>query len=497
MSTLHSRRSFLKGATALTVGALCAPHVSRAIAQTDPGYLKVRRNASLMQPGDPFFSDYAEAVQALHDTRFEETGGWRVEALTHLDHCPHGAADFAAWHRHYITYFETLCGELIGKQDFALAYWDWTANMGRLPAPFFANGALNVTFWNDPSDAQSSNWSPFPVTTVGTRALNVTTGLQDDPVRGGAFTPENIASIQRLPTFDFFQQRLEGSPHNNAHVLTGGNNGHMSSGMSPLDPAFWLHHCNVDRLWAEWQAAGNTVPDLSRNYDNQFLLADGSLATGVTANNARDFRALGFTYDTLAETLVGMNDLFEFPAGGNESLLQAIPIGRTEEIGKLEANATVRPLIATDLNVTTEGLVTSLFQPRTFRPTGAPTQESRVAVSESRIIARLSGVTAKGPVTQLVTNVFVNCPYLSPETPYDDPHYADTFSFFMPAGDGAMHHDRTFVVDITDPIRRQAGQGRISTEDIQVQLMPVPVGGNPDMSADASYEVREVEIFAV
>ena len=22
---------------------------------------------------------------------------------------------------------------------------------------------------------------------------------------------------------------------------------------SPNDPVFWLHHCNIDRLWAEWR----------------------------------------------------------------------------------------------------------------------------------------------------------------------------------------------------------------------------------------------------
>ena len=29
--------------------------------------------------------------------------------------------------------------------------------------------------------------------------------------------------------------------------------GTMSSGDSPNDPVFWLHHANIDRLWADWQ----------------------------------------------------------------------------------------------------------------------------------------------------------------------------------------------------------------------------------------------------
>ena len=29
----------------------------------------------------------------------------------------------------------------------------------------------------------------------------------------------------------------------------------MGPGTSPNDPVFFLHHCNIDRLWALWQQA--------------------------------------------------------------------------------------------------------------------------------------------------------------------------------------------------------------------------------------------------
>ena len=31
----------------------------------------------------------------------------------------------------------------------------------------------------------------------------------------------------------------------------------MATGESPLDPIFWLHHSNIDRLWKRWLALGN------------------------------------------------------------------------------------------------------------------------------------------------------------------------------------------------------------------------------------------------
>lgn len=43
---------------------------------------------------------------------------------------------------------------------------------------------------------------------------------------------------------------LEVKLHNTVHAVIGGQ---MNSGSSPNDPVFFLHHCNVDRLWDQWQ----------------------------------------------------------------------------------------------------------------------------------------------------------------------------------------------------------------------------------------------------
>ncbi len=51
------------------------------------------------------------------------------------------------------------------------------------------------------------------------------------------------------------RNRLEGwngsRLHNQVHVWVGGD---MAQDTSPNDPVFFLHHCNIDRLWAQWQA---------------------------------------------------------------------------------------------------------------------------------------------------------------------------------------------------------------------------------------------------
>ena len=45
------------------------------------------------------------------------------------------------------------------------------------------------------------------------------------------------------------RSNVESNLHNVVHRWAGGTMGMMTS---PNDPVFWLHHCNIDRLWAVW-----------------------------------------------------------------------------------------------------------------------------------------------------------------------------------------------------------------------------------------------------
>jgi tyrosinase len=55
------------------------------------------------------------------------------------------------------------------------------------------------------------------------------------------------------------KRKHESSMHNGVHVWVGGNMGIPR--VSPNDPAFWLHHCNVDRFWALWQVRHPSLAD--------------------------------------------------------------------------------------------------------------------------------------------------------------------------------------------------------------------------------------------
>ena len=103
-----------------------------------------------------------------------------------------------------------------------IPYWDWIADP-KLPSQI-----------NRP--AQLSRWQ---ITRQWDRSYM--------PDRG------DYNKVMRREKFEPFQLRLE-SIHGDVHIAVGGESGEMSTARSPADPIFWLHHANVDRIWARWQA---------------------------------------------------------------------------------------------------------------------------------------------------------------------------------------------------------------------------------------------------
>ncbi|MEE9123773.1 MAG: tyrosinase family protein [candidate division NC10 bacterium] len=126
-----------------------------------------------------------------------------------------------------------------------------------------------------------------------------------------------------------FRDDLEGDPHGTLHGWVGGFSaatlGTMSGMSSPNDPIFFLHHGQVDRLWAQWQDDGHAGPNFypdnlvgfGHSLDSPMWPWDGGQATTlsylmgylpafneiVRPIDVLDFRTLGFTYDTLLPVL--------------------------------------------------------------------------------------------------------------------------------------------------------------------------------------------------
>jgi tyrosinase len=473
---MPSRRNFILGAATVLA---CPYMIPRPALAANP---IVRRDVMDMADNDRFFSDYAKAVQKMHD--LSDGRNWLAQAKIHADHCHHGEVEFLHWHRHYIRFFEKICVELSQNPEFALPYWNWSKNSGRLPTPFFDRPELNVEHWNDPGKYVGAAWGP--IDTVGRRGLDKSHGLIDDPIRGGSFTLATINGIKQLPTIDLFWPSLEGTPHNTAHVVAGatktGKGGHIGSGLSPLDPIFWLHHCMVDRVWAEWQRSGHVTPDTQADYSGQFFEANGSPAN-ATSTGAMDIANLNYTYDifqTSPPTLADAHVLSQFSAQQINDLLRAGPPNMIGSATNAEASHVD---LETAINVPVPTLARHAAELRAMASAG-------LMLSSQRILARLSNIVAP-ETSDLVVNVFVNCPYLSPSTPNSDPHYAGAFSFFGVPKTMQEMHSPTYVIDITGPVRETG----FAADEIKVQLMPVAASAGGE--SKSSFHVGKVEILRV
>jgi tyrosinase len=476
-----SRRIVISG----TAIALTAPFLIRGTAQAASDI--VRRDVMDMAPDDPFFADYAKAVAQMHDLK--DGRSWMSQAHIHADHCYHGKDDFLHWHRHYLRNFEKICAKLSGNPNFALPYWNWSKNDGRVPAPFFDLPELNVEHWKDPGQYDGKNWPD--IDTLPKRGLTKERGLLNDPVRGGAFTVEALNFVKSMPTTRLFRVALEGNPHGGGHViagtLAGPQFGHIGSGLSPLDPIFWLHHCMVDRLWAEWQRSGNETADPQSNYSGNFVDADGN-SVEADSGTALDFKKLGYTYDIFKEadtTPILVSDLVELRVKQLKEIKLVLPKVATGKIGAAPNKEEAMANVATTITVPVPDLAKHVANLKALSDAG-------LGDTSGRVVAKLSQVTAP-KVNDLVVNVFVDCPYLAPNTPSTDPHYAGTFGFFgtTHAMAGMDHGNQEFVVDITRAVKEVGAKG----DQIRVQLMPL--AGSESAQSESTFTVGEVEVLSL
>ena len=77
------------------------------------------------------------------------------------------------------------------------------------------------------------------------------------------------------------------------------------------DPIFWLHHCNIDRIWASWNRAGGRNPSDEAYLGQVFTLVDETgkpLPIGVA--DVLDTAALGYGYDRYLDRPSGSAPFF-------------------------------------------------------------------------------------------------------------------------------------------------------------------------------------------
>lgn len=247
---------------------------------------RIRRSVLGLSTWDPILLWYARAVREMQARPIIDPLSWRYQGAVHdfsasaaalgrpgepmpspadqarfWRRCQHATWFFLPWHRAYLLFFERTVARTIeqlgGPAGWALPFWNYedTANPNarRLPPAFqqrtMPDGSVNPLFVARRAPAANRNLR------VGTaadasdrRCLSRPRFVNNGPILqfGGGVTG--------FAHFGNATGACEATPHNTMHNAVGGSTGWMADpATAALDPIFWLHHSNIDRLWELWR----------------------------------------------------------------------------------------------------------------------------------------------------------------------------------------------------------------------------------------------------
>jgi len=289
----------------------------------------VRRDVWTLQadaPWDPITIAYARAVRTMQARPMSDPTSWSFQAALHAtfvrpanpvwNGCQHASWFFLPWHRMYLFFFEKIVRAAViadgGPADFALPYWnyDQAAPRNTLPLPFreatLPDGSSNPLVLppggRQPGIAAGAQLRAEDTSSTQAMATVTFTGPAGTAFGGGRSAPAH---------FDGASGILELQPHNVIHTVIGGPRPGTATGCAigqmtdprcaALDPIFWLHHANIDRLWNRWLDLGGGRANpadnawLSQRFD--FFDETGTAVTMSVADVLDSATQLQYVYD--------------------------------------------------------------------------------------------------------------------------------------------------------------------------------------------------------
>jgi tyrosinase len=272
-------------------GALGAAMLGTLRVSVGQGVTGTRRAVRGMDLNDPDLAAYSRGVAAMKALPPSDPRNWTRFADIHRTFCPHGNWYFLPWHRAYLASLENIIRGLAQKPDFALPYWDWTSQRQLPPAFTEGNPRSNPLNHARPGLARAN---PLPDDMVGPQVMARVLASPDFEAFGSVRPRGQNSADAQWQRRVGAKTELEFNPHDGVHGTIGGDMAQV--GPASRDPIFYLHHANVDRLWAMWNARGNanSAEAMWRNFafNRNFINPNGS-AWNVAVGNLQSPQALG------------------------------------------------------------------------------------------------------------------------------------------------------------------------------------------------------------
>ena len=391
--------------------------------------------------------------------------------------CQHQGWYFLPWHRGYLHAFEAIVGaavkELGGPSDWALPYWNYFSSD---PSAYQMHAAFTDPQMPDGSDNALAlpprNSTELDLTQIDLDAM------QFHRYTSAAGTLGFGGGMTAFSHFGGLTGALESNPHNTVHVMIGGFM--MDPDLAGLDPIFWLHHCNIDRLWAAWLTQDDNIMEGRNAWLNgparKFEMpgSDGKLHTFTPADTMPG-GPLAPAYDDL-ENGTGLPAI---PAGVDEILSGEAP---------MPAKTSTEPPPPATLVGASAGKVNIGGSPATAE---VKLEEAAAEIAgdptEQRIFLNLENVRGEAPSATLILRIGAPA---AGAVPASESSYVKSVALFglakASASDGEHGGNGINVaVDITDIAKKLAQEAGVPVDKLEVHIEQASVApGQPAVTVE-------------
>ena len=449
---------------------------------------------------------YARAIAEMQKRPITDHTSWRHQAAIHdyddgpvpsaqkefWGQCQHFSWFFLPWHRMYLLYFEQIINATIKKLDpnapeWALPYWNYSDESNpdarRVPVAF----RTPTTPDGEPNplmvDARNPgcNSGQIIADTFDTdineclvEAKYVAQGTGGNPGFGGPQTGFNHGGGNGMG-------RIEMTPHGSMHMAVGGFMGAFST--AGLDPLFWLHHCNIDRLWTVWLKR-----DASHKNPSQALWRTGvKFAFRDAAGKVIEHTSSQVVDTTKAPLRYDYDDVSD-PLGG---VPEAMEVGVAEQPIPEMVGATDRPFVIAGRGEARLSVVP---------PTGPGFRLEAAGAEPEEIYLNIENIT--GSASTRGYDVYLNVPAGERAEAHPQLRIGRIPLFGLEeasrpesahAGNGLK-----FAFRIGSVVRRLRSDNAWNPNDVRVSFVPPPaaviLGGAPE-AAPAPITVGRISIY--
>lgn len=450
---------------------------------------------------------------------------WQIDEETPLptqkdqdlfwNQCQHQSWYFLPWHRGYLLAFENIVRETIiklnGPSDWALPYWNYNEIGTRLHS---------VTLPHIFYEAKLPDGTDNPLALPKLRFGNTIDGrVVINPLKinlksldialftGGATggTP-GFGGPETVFHFDGdVQGGLENNPHNPVHIAVGGHinrpgekdpfEGLMSDPqMAGLDPVFWLHHANIDRLWQVW---------LDRNPAHKNPVDDPAWVEGPPSGGRPFIMPApdGSTYTYIVSQMLSLQDLGytyqDLPTPPQANLasakVEATAVADTKVTELLGANAQPIKLLGSrfesPVRLDKPGIA-KVAQKLAAR--GLLTAGNAAPLPEERVYLNVENI--RGQLNAVILSLYVNLPDGASPEAHPELYAGDIglFGVRVASQKDESHAGAglTAVLDITDIVNRLNVQGDLDLDHLHISLF-----ASTDLTPAADISIGRISVY--